>query len=146
MPGQAKSFSITTAWPISEPNCSHLITARPADPYLFADFFRAAAAGPGYARQLLRSRELYRHLRRAGLTGVRQRTVLIEHHAPLSEAASAFYRAACARLAPQALALGLSAQWERFLDPEAADHPLGDPDGYISEGNVLAVGTVPAAP
>ncbi|MFF9870385.1 class I SAM-dependent methyltransferase [Streptomyces sp. NPDC013953] len=124
---------------------AHLITARPADPYLFADFFRAAAAAPGYARQLLRSRELYRHLRQAGLTRVRQRTVLIEHHAPLPEAASAFYRAACARLAPQALALGLSAEWERFLDPEAADHPLGDPDGYISEGNVLAVGTVPAA-
>ncbi|MEV0319423.1 class I SAM-dependent methyltransferase [Streptomyces sp. NPDC050658] len=123
---------------------AHLITARPADPHLFGDFFRAAGATPGYARQLLRSRELYRHLRRAGLTDVRQRTVLIEHHAPLTQAAREFYTAACASLAEQALALGLSEEWRRFTDPAGPDHPLADPDGYISEGNALAVGTVPA--
>ena len=39
--------------------------------------------------------------------------------------------------------LGLSPNWQRFLTPDAADHPLNDPDAYISEGNVLAVGTVP---
>ncbi|MEU4117500.1 methyltransferase domain-containing protein [Kitasatospora sp. NPDC028055] len=122
---------------------AHLITARPADPYLFTDFFRAAGARPGYARQLLRSRELHRHLRRAGLTEVRQRTVLIEHHAPLAPAAQEFYKAACAQLAGQALALGLDGEWRRFADPAAPAHPLDDPDGYISEGNVLAVGTVP---
>ncbi|MCX5388041.1 class I SAM-dependent methyltransferase [Streptomyces sp. NBC_00083] len=124
---------------------AHLITARPGDPYLFADFFRAAAAEPGYARQLLRTRELYRHLRRAGLTGVHQRTVLIEHHAPLAPAAQEFYKAACARLAAQALALGLGGAWRRFAGPADPAHPLDDPDGYISEGNVLAVGTVPGA-
>ncbi|MGQ5640745.1 MULTISPECIES: methyltransferase domain-containing protein [unclassified Streptomyces] len=122
---------------------AHLITARPGDPYLFGDFFRAASATSGYARQLLRTRDLYQRLRRAGLTGVRQQTVLIEHHAPLSPAARDFYPAACAQLAAQAVRLGLSAHWQRFLDPGAADHPLNDPDGYISEGNVLAVGTVP---
>lgn len=124
---------------------AHLITARPGDPYLFADFFRAAGAVPGYARQLLRSRDLYRWLRRAGLTAVRQRTLLIEHHAPLTPAARAFYTAACAQVAGQALALGLSPRWQDLLDPEGPAHPLDDPDGYISEGNVLAVGTVPAA-
>ncbi|MET9679276.1 class I SAM-dependent methyltransferase [Streptomyces coeruleorubidus] len=123
---------------------AHLITARPADPYLFVDFFRTAGAQPGYARQLLRSRELYRHLKRAHLTDVRQQTLLIEHHAPLTPAAQDFYKAACAQLAGQALALGLSGAWQRFADPAGSAHPLDDPDGYISEGNVLAVGTVPA--
>jgi ubiquinone/menaquinone biosynthesis C-methylase UbiE len=122
---------------------AHLITARPGDPFLFTDYFRAAAATSGYARQLLRTRDLYRHLRRAGLADVRQRTVVIEHHAPLSPAAREFYPAACADLARQALELGLSAEWYRYLDPDAPDHPLAGPDGYISEGNVLAVGRVP---
>lgn len=122
---------------------AHLITARPADPYLFTDFFRTAGAEPGYARQLLRTRELYRHLKRAGLTDVRQQTILIEHHAPLAPAAQDFYKAACAQLARQALALDLSSAWQRFADPTDPAHPLDDPDGYISEGNVLAVGTVP---
>ncbi|MFD6966978.1 class I SAM-dependent methyltransferase [Streptomyces sp. NPDC059979] len=121
---------------------AHLITARPADPYLFSDFFRAAGRTPGYARQLLRSRELYRRLRRAGLTAVRQQTVVIEHYAPLAPAAREFYGLSCARLAGQAAELGLSAEWGRFLDPDGPDHPLDHPDGYISEGNVLAIGTV----
>ncbi|MFC7310298.1 methyltransferase domain-containing protein [Streptomyces monticola] len=122
---------------------AHLITARPGDPYLFADFFRAASADSGYARQLLRSRELYRHLRRAGLTAVRQRTVLIEHHAPLTPAARAFYGASSAQLAAQAERLGLADRWRRLREPDGPGHPLDDPDGYISEGNVLALGTVP---
>ncbi|MBL1103493.1 class I SAM-dependent methyltransferase [Streptomyces sp. 5-8] len=121
---------------------AHLITARPGDPYLFTDFFRTAGATPGYARQLLRSRELYRHLKSAGLTGVRQRTVLIEHHAPLTDAARTFYSMACAQLAGQALDLGLSADWRHFADPAGSGHPLDDADAYISEGNVLAVGAV----
>ncbi|WP_257582389.1 class I SAM-dependent methyltransferase [Streptomyces sp. TLI_146] len=122
---------------------AHLITARPTDPYLFADFFRAAVRTPGYAAQLLRTRDLHRHLKAAGLTEVRQQAVLIEHFSPLTPQARAFYAPTCARLAEQALALGLSEEWRRFADPDAADHPLDGPDGYISEGNVLAVGTVP---
>ncbi|MEU6053770.1 methyltransferase domain-containing protein [Streptomyces xanthochromogenes] len=122
---------------------AHLITARPGDPYLFADFFRTAGAQPGYARQLLRTRELYRHLKRAGLTDVRQRTVLIEHHAPLTPAAQDYYKAACAQLARQALVSDPDGPWQRFADPAGPAHPLDDPDGYISEGNVLALGTVP---
>ncbi|MET9496312.1 class I SAM-dependent methyltransferase [Streptomyces sp. NPDC006552] len=122
---------------------AHLITARPAGPYLFSDFFRAAGARPGYARQLLRTRDLYRHVEAAGFRDVRQRTVLIEHFAPLGEAALRFYKAACARLAAQAGDLGLGAGWEPFADPESAHHPLDRPDGYIAEGNTLAVGVVP---
>ncbi|MGW5214376.1 class I SAM-dependent methyltransferase [Streptomyces sp. NPDC004051] len=76
---------------------THLITLRPGDPYLFTDFFRVSGAGPGYARRQLRFRELCHWMRRAGFTDVRQRTVLIEHHAPLTPSARAFCTAACAR-------------------------------------------------
>jgi ubiquinone/menaquinone biosynthesis C-methylase UbiE len=125
---------------------AHSITVRPADPYLFTDFFRAAGAAPGYARQLLRSRDLYRHLKQAGLISVRQETVLIEHFAPLTPQAHAFYGPSCARIAAQALDLGLTGEWERLADPDGPDNPLYHPDGYISEGNVLAVATVPPLP
>ncbi|MFD1147846.1 hypothetical protein [Saccharothrix hoggarensis] len=37
----------------------------------------------------------------------------------------------------------LSPEWRRYLDPDAPDHPLTDPDRYISEDNVPAVGRVP---
>lgn len=125
---------------------AHSITVRPADPYLFTDFFRAAGAVPGYARQLLRSRDLYRYLKEAGLVSVWQETVLIEHFAPLTPQALAFYGPSCARIAEQALDLGLTGEWERLADPERPDNPLHHPDGYISEGNVLAVATVPPLP
>ncbi|BFV55549.1 hypothetical protein KCMC57_up06530 [Kitasatospora sp. CMC57] len=123
---------------------AHLITARPGDPYLFTDFFRRAGSTPGYAHQLLRTRDLYRHLRAAGLTAVRQQTVLIEHHAPLGPDAHAFYTTACTQLAQQADHLGLAEGWLPYLrSPEDPGHPLNHPDAYISEGNVLATGLVP---
>ncbi|GAB1515163.1 class I SAM-dependent methyltransferase [Actinophytocola sp. KF-1] len=121
-----------------------LVTARPGDPFLFTDFFRRAGATPGYARQLLRTRDLHRLLRAAGLAEVRQWTVLSEHHAPLSPEEWAFYGPSCASVARQALALGVPGEWRPYLDPGAADHPLNHPDGYLSEGNVLAVGVVPS--
>ncbi|MER6423335.1 methyltransferase domain-containing protein [Streptomyces sp. NPDC001137] len=118
-----------------------LSTVRPADPFLITDFFRASAESNGYARQLLRGRDLYRRLRAAGLTSVRQRTILMEHHAPLSPAALRFYGNACARFARQATSLDIPGDWAPFLDPDHPAHPLRDPDGYISEGNVIAIGT-----
>jgi ubiquinone/menaquinone biosynthesis C-methylase UbiE len=117
------------------------ITARPADPFLFTDFFRRAAAEPGYARQLLRSRDLYRFLAGAGLARVRQETVLIEHFGPLSDPVRRFYGPSCGQIARQALGLGVPGDWEPFLDPESPLNPLNDPAGYLCEGNVLAVGT-----
>jgi ubiquinone/menaquinone biosynthesis C-methylase UbiE len=121
-----------------------LITVRPGDPYLFADFFRAAAPVSPYARQLVRSRGLYRELTAAGLAWVRQRTVLIEHFAPLTAAELRFYAPSCARLARQAVQLGVPGDWTPLLlDPSAPDHPLRAPDAYVAQGAVLAVGTVP---
>ncbi|MFC7883470.1 class I SAM-dependent methyltransferase [Streptomyces sp. NPDC057376] len=120
-----------------------LITVRPADPFLFTDFFRQASASPGYARQLLRGRDLYRWLVEAGLESVRGRTLLLEHRAPLKPAARHFYGLACARIARQAVDLGFEGDWQPFLDPADPDHPLLHRHGYISEGNTVAVGAVP---
>jgi ubiquinone/menaquinone biosynthesis C-methylase UbiE len=120
-----------------------LVTVRPGDPFLFPDFFRQAAATPGYARQLLRTRDLHRWLRAAGLVAVRQWTVLSEHFAPLTPEEWSFYGPSCATVARQALALGVPGEWQPFLTPGGQGHPLADPDGYLSEGNVLAVGVVP---
>ncbi|WP_158841630.1 class I SAM-dependent methyltransferase [Saccharothrix deserti] len=118
-----------------------LVSVRPGDPFLFADFFRRAAESPGYARRLLRTRDLYRWLTVAGFTAVRQETVLIEHFSPFSPAVRDFYDASCAQIAVQAGKLGLPGAWEKFLNPSDPDNPLNDPLAYISEGNVLAMGT-----
>jgi ubiquinone/menaquinone biosynthesis C-methylase UbiE len=122
-----------------------LVTVRPGDPFLFPDFFRRAGAVTGYARQLLRTRDLYRWLGDAGLIDVRQWTVLSEHFAPLTPAEWAFYGPSCVAVARQAMGLGVPGEWAPLLTPTDPGHPLHDPNGYISEGNVLAVGVVPGS-
>lgn len=119
-----------------------VVTARPGDPFMFADFFRLAGASPGYGAQLLRSRDLYRWLGDAGLTGVRQRTVLSEHYGPLSSAEKAFYGPSCAQIAAKAHTLGAPGDWSRYLDPSDPLNPLNHRDAYICEGSVLATATV----
>ncbi|MDN3352431.1 class I SAM-dependent methyltransferase [Actinomadura sp. DC4] len=119
-----------------------VVRARPGDPYMFADFFRMAGEVPGYGAQLLRSRDLYRWLREAGLTGVRQRTVFSEHYGPLSPVEKAFYGPSCAQIARKARALGARGDWSRYLDPADPINPLNHPDAYICEGNVLSTATV----
>jgi ubiquinone/menaquinone biosynthesis C-methylase UbiE len=120
-----------------------VVTARPGDPFLFQDFFRRAGAAPGYGRQLLRSRDLYRWLAAAGLDAISQRSVLAEHFAPLSAAEKAFYGPSCAQLAGQAEAIGVPGAWRAFLDPDDPANPLNSPHAYICEGNVLATGVRP---
>jgi ubiquinone/menaquinone biosynthesis C-methylase UbiE len=117
-----------------------LVMVRPGDPFLFTDFFRTAARVPGYARQLLRSRELYQWLTIAGFGAIRQETVLIEHFAPFSAAVREFYGNSCAQLAGQAKKLGVPGEWDGFLDVDSPVNPLNDPMAYVSEGNVLALG------
>ena len=121
---------------------AHAFAARPGDPFLFTDLFRAAAVLPGYPRQVLRSRELYVWMREAGISEVRQRTVPIEHFAPFTTEVRAYYAPAFAELADQAVKLGLpSTDWDALRDPAHPRSPFSHPDGYVSEGNVLAVGT-----
>lgn len=121
-----------------------LISASPGDPYLFADFFRLAAESSDYARQLLRSRDLHLWLADAGFTAVRQQSVLIEHFAPHPDPVHAFYASSCAQLARQAARIGAPGAWSSFADPTDPANPLNHRHSYIREGNVLAVGTVPA--
>ncbi|AXI80937.1 hypothetical protein [Peterkaempfera bronchialis] len=91
---------------------------------------------------MLRTRDLYRWMREAGINAVRQRTVLIEHFAPFTADVRAYYAPAFAELAAQAKKLGLtSAGGDALLDPARPESPFTLPDGYVSEGNVLAVGT-----
>lgn len=117
-----------------------VVTARPGDPFLFPDFFRAAGSAPGYAAQLLRSRDLYRFLASAGFSQVRQRTVLSEHFGPLSRTEKAYFGPACAQIARQAVSLGVPGAWSRYLEPGDRLNPLNHPEAYICEGNVLATG------
>ncbi|MGW4891327.1 class I SAM-dependent methyltransferase [Kitasatospora sp. NPDC004240] len=121
---------------------AHAFAARPGDPFLFPDLFRAAAVAPGYLRQVLRNRDLYVWMREAGIGAVRQRTVPIEHFAPFTAEVRAYYAPAFAELADQAVRLGLpAADWAALRDPAHPLSPFNHPDGYVSEGNVLAVGT-----
>lgn len=119
-----------------------VVTARPGDPFMFPDFFRAAGASPGYGARLLRSRDLYRWLASAGFSQVRQRTVLSEHFGPLSRVEKAFYGPSCAQIARQALELGVAGSWSRYLDPADPVNPLNHRSAYICEGNVLATGVL----
>jgi ubiquinone/menaquinone biosynthesis C-methylase UbiE len=119
-----------------------LISVQPGDPFLFSDFFRWAGAAPGYARQLLRARTLHQWLKRAGLAEVRQRTLLIEHFAPFEPAVQHFYALASARVALQAPADQDPTAWSGFADPRSSLNPLRQDGAYVSEGNVVAVGTV----
>jgi ubiquinone/menaquinone biosynthesis C-methylase UbiE len=119
------------------------ITARPCPPFLFADFFRTAAATSGYARNLLRTRDHYLFLRAAGLADVRQYTVLSEHFAPFTPAERAFYGRTCAGLAALALAAGPDPAWQAMLDPADRANWLNAPHAYIAEGATLTAGIVP---
>jgi ubiquinone/menaquinone biosynthesis C-methylase UbiE len=119
------------------------IRLSPGDPFLFTTFFQQAARVPGYARQLVRARELHRWFRAGGLRDVRQEFLLSEHFGPLSEVELAYYGRASARIADQARRLSLPGAWEPLLDPAGPANPLRDASAYISEGNVLVRGTVP---
>ncbi|MEV4923013.1 methyltransferase domain-containing protein [Streptomyces roseoverticillatus] len=121
------------------------VAVRPGDPFLFTDFFRAAAPSCPYARQLLRGRELHRWLRESGLASVRQHTTVIEHLAPLDPGTLRFWTRTGALIARQARSLGggWEHRWAPFADAGAEDHPLRSRHGYVSEGTTVAVGTVP---
>jgi ubiquinone/menaquinone biosynthesis C-methylase UbiE len=119
------------------------IAIRPGDPFLLTDFFRMEGREDGYSRQLLRSRDLYQWMGRAGLVNIRQRTQLIEHFAPFEPVVRGFYSLACQQLAQRAMSISAGAAWRRFLNPDDPENPLNDPRAYTVEGCVIAVGMVP---
>jgi SAM-dependent methyltransferase len=118
------------------------------DPLLFARRNDAAARrGSAQMRYALRSPHLRRWLERAGLANVWQRTTLTERWAPLRPIEQTFLRAASAEFARSALSMQLPeedmATWREMLDPDAADNPVGAPDFYFCQSDVVAVGYVP---
>ncbi|MDP9373472.1 MAG: class I SAM-dependent methyltransferase [Chloroflexota bacterium] len=106
-----------------------------------------AAAGEVQWRGCLRAAELRAWLCGAGLAGVWGRAALIERAAPLDPTTRRYYRDTLTFVAARVTDLDLpaadAALWARLRDPAALDRFLDDPDFYASEGNILAVGTVP---
>lgn len=126
----------------------------PADPLLIATLARAGLRAPGTSAEretqgALRGRTLRTWLAGAGLEDVWQRTILIERWAPFRPVERQLWSDWVRHLSALAEVRGLAederAAWRAVADPEAPDHPLNRPDGYVCEGHAVAVGTVPSA-
>ena len=124
----------------------------PADPLLIAALSRASLQRGGTAaretRGSLRGRALRHSLVAAGLVEAWQRTTLIERWQPLRPVERQLWSDWLAHLAALAEERGLTgdelAAWRAVADAGAPDHPLNDPACYLCEGQVVAVGRVPA--
>jgi ubiquinone/menaquinone biosynthesis C-methylase UbiE len=123
-----------------------LLRIHPADPHLPTRLSVATIAEPSTSRQALGSlvgRQLRRRLEAAGLVDVVQRTWLIEHWAPLRAVQREFLAQWFDYLFELAERLALPAadveQWRRLAGGDLLD----DPELYVSEGQVVAVGRVP---
>ena len=125
-----------------------LMLLAPAPPFLFPNYWAPRVPVSAIPAGLVRARGLRGVQRRAGLAETWQRTTLIERWSPLRAVEREYLGATLgyfARMAEGAVPEGDLAAWRRLRDPGAADYLLDDPDFYYCEGNVLAVGTVPAA-
>jgi arsenite methyltransferase len=129
-----------------------LVRLHPADPFLVAHLsevsLRDSRLGPE-SRGSLRGRELRRWLERTGLGDVWQRTTMIERWAPLRPVERQLWSEWLAFLAGLAEERGVPesdlAAWRTLTTPDAPDNILNHPDLYTCEGQVVAVGRVPAA-
>jgi arsenite methyltransferase len=129
-----------------------LVRLHPADPFLVAHLsevsLRDTRLGPE-SRGSLRGRELRRWLERAGLEDVWQRTTLIERWAPLRPVERQLWSEWLDFLAGLAEERGVPESdlvaWRTLRTPDAPDNILNHPELYTSEGQVVAVGRVPAA-
>jgi SAM-dependent methyltransferase len=124
----------------------------PADPLLIASLSRASLREPESTaaretRGSLRGRTLRSYLIGAGFVDTRQHTALIERWQPLRPVERQLWSEWLAHLAALAETRGLAgaelAAWAAVSDAAAPGHPLNDPDCYLCEGLVLAVGRVP---
>lgn len=127
-----------------------LMRVHPADPLLVSRLCEASVRHQPpivEARGSLRGRELRRWLEQAGLQNVWQRATLIERWAPLRPVERHFFAEWLSYLAELAEERNVPATdmpaWRRMRDPQSPDHPLNDPQFYLCEGQVVAVGIVP---
>lgn len=124
-----------------------LMRVHPGDRFLFQRLAQVCAESPAasvQSRGSVRGRELRRWLEHAGLRAVQQKAELIERWAPLKAHERLFFGEWLSFLAEVASRQALPPQdlaaWSRLRDPGDPDHPLNDPDFYLCEGQVLAVG------
>ncbi|MDQ6900997.1 MAG: methyltransferase domain-containing protein [Candidatus Dormibacteraeota bacterium] len=129
-----------------------LMRVHPGDRFLLARLAQVCAESPSasiQSRGSVRGRELRRWLEHAGLRSVWQKSELIERWAPFSERERAFFAEWLSFLAEVASRQTLSAPdlnaWSHFRDPGDRANALNDPDCYVCEGQVLALGRKPAA-
>ncbi len=123
-----------------------LLRVHPADPHLPTRLSMATIAEPSIAQQSrgsLVGRQLGRRLQAAGLVDVVQRTWLIERWAPLRPVEREFFAEWFEYLADLAERVAVPSadreQWRRLAGGDLLD----DPELYVSEGQVVAVGRVP---
>jgi ubiquinone/menaquinone biosynthesis C-methylase UbiE len=128
-----------------------LVRIFPADPFLVTHLCEASLrVHPPIieARGSLRGRELRRWLESAGLADVWQRSTLIERWAPLRPVERQLWAEWLAFLAELAEQRDVPeadlAVWRTLRDPHAPDHLVDHPDFYACEGQIVAVGRVPA--
>ncbi len=120
----------------------------PGPPGVIYRWFQAAAdAGIGQWVTGPRVPELPSWLRRSGIQHVWQRTTLIERSAPFDLAMRETFRGLFTLLAGSAAELDLPSAdqtfWTQFSDPLAFDRFVDNPDCWLIEANILAVGTMP---
>jgi len=128
-----------------------LVRLHPADPFLIAHLSEVslhdAQLGPE-SRGSLRGRELRRWLERVGLEAVWQRTTMIERWAPLRPVERQLWGEWLAFLGGLAEERGVAEAdlkvWRLLKSPDAPGNILNHPDLYTCEGQVVAVGRVPA--
>lgn len=91
--------------------------------------------------------KLYQKLERAGLSGVRQTTTLVERRAPLRPVEEAFIGTMITTMVKTVEVANLPdpdrAAWRALEDLSRSDHPIRQSDFYYREAHVLAVGRVP---
>ena len=128
-----------------------LVRLYPVDPFLLSHLSEVSVRNPTLgpeSRGALRARELRRWLERAGLRDVWQRTTLIERWAPLRPVERRLWSEWLQFLAGLAEQRGVPEEdlpvWRSLKDPESPDHILNHPEFYSCEGQVVAVGRVPA--
>lgn len=134
-----------------------LLRFEPADPFLVAHLSEASLRSDGgrgkagfgsWSEGSLRGRVLRRHLERAGLDDVWQRTTLIERWAPLSAAERRLWSEWLAFLATLAQERGVPEgdlpAWRTLQDPDDPGNPVNDPGFYGCEGQVVTVGRKPS--
>ena len=121
----------------------------PADPFLLSHLSEVSLrmpSAPPETRGSLRGRELKNALEAAGLSDVRQRSVLIERPAPLRPVEREFYAEWITYLAEIAEERGVPdedlAAWRSMVGEDGGRSFVSRPDFYACELQVVAVGTV----